>query len=95
MTPYLLKGAKMLKMFSKTADAIGAVGGLVSDTVSACGEGANILKEKIDSSVEEEKIQQAKNRILAKVEAVKEIAAVTGLTMQEAEELLNQEMQNN
>lgn len=92
MTPYFIKGATMFKALSKTTDAIGAVGGLVGDTLSACGEGAGILREKVNSSVEEEKIEQAKNRILVKAAAIREIAEALGCTLVEAQEFLEAEM---
>lgn len=92
MTPYFIRGATMFKALSKTTDAFGAVGGLVGDTLSACGEGAGILREKVTSSVEEEKIEQAKNRILVKAAAIREIAEALNCSLQDAEECLEREL---
>ena len=94
MTPYLFKGVTMLKALNKTWDAVGSVGGLVSETMSACGESANILKTKVESSVEEEKIEQAKNRILVKAAAIREIAEALNCSLQDAEECLERELNN-
>ena len=92
MTPYFIKGITMLKAINKSLDTVGAVGGLFTDTVNAVGNGANIIKEKVNSSVEEEKIEQAKNRILVKAAAIREIAEALGCTLAEAQEFLEAEM---
>ena len=92
MTPYFIKGITMLKAINKGLDTVGAVGGLFTDTVNAVGNGANIIKEKVNSSVEEEKIEQAKNRILVKAAAIREIAEALGCTLVEAQEFLEAEM---
>ena len=92
MTPYFIKGITMLKAINKGLDTVGAVGGLFTDTVNAVGNGANIIKEKVNSSVEEEKIEQAKNRILAKAAAIREIAEALNCSLQDAEECLEREL---
>lgn len=75
----------MFKTLGKATEAVGTSLGLVED-------GANYVKEKMTSTVEEERIIQAKERILLRFNAMKEIAAVTGLTINEAAELLDQEL---
>lgn len=92
MTPYFIRGVMMFKTIGKSLDAVGSVGGLISDTVTAVGEGANILKEKVSSSIEEEKIEQAKNRILVKAAAIKEIAEALGCDLITAEQFLEEEL---
>ena len=55
-------------------------------------EGANILKEKVTSSVEEEKIEQAKNRILVKAAAIREIMEALNCSSEDACKLLEEEL---
>lgn len=92
MTPYLFKGAKMFKTINKGLDAVGSIGSFVTDSVNAVGGGANVIKEKISSSVEEEKIKQATERILLKAECVKQIMEALDCNWAEACQVLEEEM---
>lgn len=92
MTPYLIRGVTMFRTIGKSLDAVGSVGGFISDTVTAGGAVSNIIKEKVSSSIEEEKIEQAKNRILVKAAAIKEIAEALGCDLITAEQFLEEEL---
>lgn len=50
------------------------------------------VNEKVSSSAEEEKIEQAKNRILVKAAAIREIAEALNCSLQDAEECLEREL---
>lgn len=84
----------LYKNLSKTADAFGSVGGMLGDFVSVATDSSGIIKEKVNSSIEEERIEQATNRILLKAKSIKKIVDAIHCTPAEAEELLDKEMQN-
>lgn len=93
MTPINLCGrVQMLKSLGKAVDAIGSVGTVATEGIGLVSEGMNVLKEKAEASVEEERIEQAKCRILAKAQAIKEIAQALQIGPLEAEQLLNNEL---
>ena len=83
---------KFLNPLKKGFEVVGSVGSVVSDTIETVGEGTNILKAKVNSSVEEEKIEQVKNRILIKAAAIREIAEALNCSLQDAEECLEREL---
>lgn len=92
MTPYLFKGAKMIDALKKTWKAAGSVGGLVGDGVDVVTEGVGIFKEKVTSSREEVKIEEAKNQVLALANAIREIKEALNCSAAEAEEILNKQL---
>ena len=83
----------VMKNIGKGFDALGSVGGLVGDGLNMLTDSTGIIKEKINSSIEEEKMDQAKQRILAKAAAIKEISKALGISAIEAQQLLEQEME--
>lgn len=84
-----------MSLFSNVNKTFGLVGssvGAVTDLVEAGQNSFKILQVKVDSSIQEEEIEQAKNRILVKAEAIKEIAKALNCSLVEAEQLLNKEL---
>lgn len=63
----------MLKLLKKTSNVAGAFGTLIGDTITACSDSTGIIKEKVISSLQEEKLEQATNRVLLKAECVKKV----------------------
>ena len=81
--------AKFLGIFGSTA---GAVTDVIDGIGSSVREGKNAIMEEISSSKYEQKLENAKQAILAKHKAIKEIADKLGIPMEDAEKLLDKAM---
>lgn len=82
---------KGFNVLGTTGDVVSSAGGNVKTFME---EGANIVKTKLSSSVEEEKLEQATNRVLMKAACIKKIMRALDCSWQEASEILEAEMNN-
>lgn len=82
--------------FVKLGSAALSVADLAADVINGTREyGSKISlagKNEIDTLSEERRIENAVDRILVKAKGIKQIQKALGCTLQEAEELLNQEL---
>lgn len=87
----------LMANINRTIGAVGSVGGVIGDTVdvfsASITEGKARLVDEISASNYEAKLENAKNRILAKAEAIKEIMSKLNISASEAAKLLEEEMQ--
>lgn len=86
----------LMANINRTIGAVGSVGGVIGDTVdvfsaSLC-EGKNRIVDEISASNYEAKLENAKSKILAKAEAIKEIMSALNISASEATKLLEEEM---
>ena len=82
---------KGMNVLGTTGDVISSAGENVKTFIE---EGANIAKTKLSSSVEEEKLEQATNRVLMKAACIKKIMNALDCTWQEACDILEEELHN-
>ena len=88
----------MLKMFNKTASAVGSFGGMLADTLEGTIDIGSKVKHSIDGEISslqyERDMENAVNRILIKAQYIKEIKDALKISATEAEELLMKEFNN-
>lgn len=88
----------ILKTINKSFGAIGSVGSLAADAVdgiSSLGSKAGIsIEEEISIMQYNQRLDNAKERILNKAKHIKEIAETLNISPSEAEELLDKELNN-
>lgn len=81
---------------SKIFSVIGATGEAAADAIGTLGTAIGAGKDALTSTVvnyqKETALEDAKNRILAKAKAVKELAKELNISFEQAEELLDQEL---